>query len=561
MEVRPGQAVPDNATEGMWVHQSVASSTGSCPFHGGCDRVPLASVAADFAARALCPADLHSLCRIMQASVDQWAQTVLGSAASGIQGCAFKRITEWTNSPHAGIVMWRAGLTREQGETLERLQHSRDTAELGPDELEPVMELARQCVTVARTAAALQEQFGQLAGGEAEEIAVLANKYQQHCCSHVCRLQERDHHGQLCRLWSPWLPAATVVLPVQPPPFNPAEEARLCAIERLTLRLQDHLRMTEHEESEDPWRQLADLLVKLFGPVLPGEEDGVIWAGVSIPEGAGWVSMWNLMVGKLVVFDAGNAEDVRRVDVLAGYHSLLGTRRQPRFIHQRRLSEVWTVSYNPLALASWRGSMCVEVLSHTVNEAFMYVTKGGASDLNVADLLHVLRRRGGQHDGAALAHLEELVAPEGGNCEAMGTSEAMAVLDRRIQFTHTFPSSVIDPKADLPWTGAFPEELAMKQEYAARPRSLFNCCYAQFVQWYRPAVALDGAIGERPSIPLALPLYLEPEEPRFGQDGGLPPVLVLEGGLGEMRLRRAPRILARPMTAYGDIVLYQVENI
>ena len=71
----------------------------------------------------------------------------------------------------------------------------------------------------------------------------------------------------------------------------------------------------------------------------------------------------------------------------------------------------------------------------------------------------------------------------------------------------------------------------------------------------------EGDIGERPSIPLALPLYLEPEEPRFGQDGGLPLVIVLEGGLGEMRLRRAPRILATPMTAYGDIVLFQVENI
>lgn len=35
---------------------------------------------------------------------------------------------------------------------------------------------------------------------------------------------------------------------------------RLIAIDRLTRQLQDHLRANDHPVSQDPWRQLADLL-------------------------------------------------------------------------------------------------------------------------------------------------------------------------------------------------------------------------------------------------------------------------------------------------------------
>lgn len=83
-------------------------------------------------------------------------------------------------------------------------------------------------------------------------------------------------------------------------------------------------------------------------------------------------------------------------------------------IHQRTQSEVFTAGP-----ATWRGNLCVELLTNTVDDAFRYVTKGGASDLNMGNLWHELQQRGGEHDAAAT-------------------------------FTHTFPWVVLNPRPKFP---------------------------------------------------------------------------------------------------------------
>ena len=71
--------------------------------------------------------------------------------------------------------------------------------------------------------------------------------------------------------------------------------------------------------------------------------------------------------------------------VLALYHLTLQQRRHAKLVPRRKASEAFVENFNPWLLLASESNISVELITHTVNRAYRYCTKGGGGREGIHD--------------------------------------------------------------------------------------------------------------------------------------------------------------------------------
>ena len=274
--------------------------------------------------------------------------------------------------------------------------------------------------------------------------------------------------------------------------------------------------------------------------------------------------------------------------VLALYHLTLQHRKHAKFVPLRKASEAFVENFNPWLLLGSESNISVELITHTVNKAYRYCTKGGGG-------------REGVHDAAA----EVLDGHKEGNVQVadllaekikagwkeVSLGEAMFRLDRTLHLSDSLFSVVFvaveaesnqleggqdwdDPEEDdtdicyvvgKTWSSSSAvklytirwacNEVELFFILLFRPASVELLTFGQFLMWY--CVAPKGTTHRTGR---AVKVITSRDEPPLPPTGTLtlPQPLNLHSGT-LLRCRARPLALDwAPKSEYADVLLFTV---
>ena len=450
LTLRPGQEIEQGQGD-HWVHRRTGRRNGSCPYHQYCDRSPLAECSQRWLhlISLLCSHIFQvqsDRCRFLNSVHDgkglpvqtsgslrhhhedslYWLECEALTAGEEIKNDVFNppyqvlETAPLSGLPHLHSVLW-ADLDPALSELLSLLQTGA-TAHLTREQLEPVVALGQQTLTVATTPAVLLEQFPSLTPELAEEVVRLTMKFQVHHCTPSCT--SSFQHGQKCRHFFPREPILLPLVATRPSLVSDEEKARMTAIEDIKEQVQKQLRLLHPfphgEGEEDPVPSVLSLLRRVGEPPALLAGGGFTWAGVTFLPGQeldGLLQECSTLVTTL--------EDIQ---LLAVYHATLRVRRHSKYLTPRRVSEAYVVSHSPWITLAAQCNTELELVTHTPSKLISYVAKG-VSQQSLHAAIGELWDRGGQGDLEAADRLEELV---GAGWREVPLMEAFFRLDRRL---------------------------------------------------------------------------------------------------------------------------------
>ena len=296
--------------------------------------------------------------------------------------------------PHLHGVGWSKDVQEDTANLINRLQQE-DGYLLSQQELEPLLSLGNSTITVSTEADDILKQFPQLSRAQCVKVGRLAQTVQQHDCKPSC--EEHDIPGQKCKGFYPKLPCLFSLVAKTPLLDNLGKE-RLESIYGIHTRLQGLLRTTRVKTLEDNTDALLSLLKQLGDQPLPlPAEAGYTWHGLT------FLRSLDLQTVLLKCESFSNHPD--DVILLGLYHLSLMTRRHAKFHPVRRVKEVFTVKYNPVVLLATESNGEIDLLLHTQQRWFDYMTKAGLSQSSMRKSQVEIAARGDVDNGSKLERL------------------------------------------------------------------------------------------------------------------------------------------------------------
>ena len=352
------------------------------------------------------PSMLHTLCRQDQDSQDRLYKEVVMAEYTGLGVAFYSRITEGSKSglQHSHGLGWRRDADTGPGSLsslLKRLQ--KGDGDLTWEERGRVVDLGVGAITVTTSVTVLRRQFHQLTQQEADNVVRLARSVQVHRCSHHCSSSRSP--DQQCGQFFPRPPSLLPLLAMRPALETDEQKVRLEALESISKKMQELLRNlpVPLQAEEDPVASLLSLVRQVAAPPVLQPGGAYYWARVCFPPGQELEHLLQVC-GTL----ATTQEDV----VLLGvYHCSLLDRRHAKFLPVRRVGECWGVSYNPWVLMSAKSNVEVELVTHTPQRLYSYLTKGATSQ-TILEMADEVESRGGSRMGD-MAEQIRLVTEEG----------------------------------------------------------------------------------------------------------------------------------------------------
>ena len=149
--------------------------------------------------------------------------------------------------------------------------------------------------------------------------------------------------------------------------MDKAGQATLDSIYSIHVRLQDCLRRLSIGPEHNTPATLVSLLKQVADPpeLVPGG-GGFSWGDVTFPSGP----LMQYMFRQCQQY----AKTPGDVVLLQVYHMSLLTRRHAKYFPKRSVSEVYIANYNPVILLATKSNMEVDVITHTPNTWFSYMT-------------------------------------------------------------------------------------------------------------------------------------------------------------------------------------------
>ena len=493
------------------------------------------------------------MCRQDQEDQERLYKVVM-AGYTGLGVSSYFRAAECSKSGlmHSHGLGWKREVDQGEGSLsslLGRLQAG--GGDLTWEERGQVVELGRNAITVTTSVVDLRQQFPRLTLEEAEQVVVLARTVQQHHCSNHCSGSSPD--GQTCGQYFPRAPSLLPLVAIRPNLFTDEQKAELEALEKISEKVQELLRLLPalHQggQEQDPIVSLLSLLGQVAPPPVLQPGGAYFWAGVLFPPS----QELEQILQHCWTFAATQDE----VLLLAVYHCSLLYRRHAKFVPVRRVSESWGVNYNPWLLLAAGGNVEVELVTHTPQALYSYVTKGATSQ-TIPSMAEEVESRGGQKMGDMAEQLR--LAEEEGWREVC-LSEAYIRLDPGLHLITSNctvtricvePLSAIVLLYPLRWA-QFMKSLNFHFD---RPDLLEYAVALQFVMWYWLAQAgrEDDAVQHGPVVPVVTAR----DSPAPPGQATLPPVIHLTDGR-VMRRRRNPVVVEwGPKSGFADIVMLKV---
>ena len=339
------------------------------------------------------PSLLYTMCRQDQERQEELYREVVMASYTGLGVAKNFRVKEASKSglTHSHGLGWRKEV--EQGpdsmsSLLGRLQEG--AGDLTREEQGRVVELGRGAITVTTSATDLARQFPDFTPQEAEDVVALARRHQVHTCTHHC--SGSSHPGQQCSQYFPRPPSLLSLLAMRPPLLTDEQKARLKSLEKIAESVRQLLhglpdRLQPDQEDDDVasllslLHQVADLPVLLL-------EGGFFWAGVVFPPS----QELDYLLQKFSHLAIPQEDTV----LLGVYHCSLLTRRHAKYLPVRSVRECWGVNYNPWLLRKAKSNIEVELVTHTPQALYSYLTKGVTSQTVLMMAEEVESRGGGR---------------------------------------------------------------------------------------------------------------------------------------------------------------------
>ena len=305
---------------------------------------------------------------------------------------------------------------------------------LTSSQLAPVVAVGRSALTVSTTADDILSQFPQLSPVQSDTVARMSLSLQQHSCSDRCT--NHGIPGQVCKGFFPQLPSLFSLVARTPLLDDPGKE-RLSTIDGIHTRLQELLRTHTMARQEDNIATLLSLLRQLGEqPVALPDQSGYSWQSLN------FASSPDLQAVLLKCEEFSDKQD--DIALLGLYHLSLMTRRHAKYYPARRVSEVYTVKYNPLVLLATEANCEVDLLLHTPHTWFDYMTKTAVNQGMLKNSQKEVFERGDVDISATLECLVENKKRE------VTLGEAFFLLDPQLKLSST--------NVDVKWvsTGYYP---------------------------------------------------------------------------------------------------------
>ena len=302
-----------------------------------------------------------------------------------------------------------------------------------------VVELGRKAITVTTSVQALKEQFPNLTEQEAEQVVQLARRLQVHSCTHHCLVSPP---GQMCGQFFPRPPSLLPLLATRPVLQTDAQKAKLVALEEISQQVQGLMRnlpaalQLPPAQDEDPTTSLLSLLRRVADPPVLQAGGSFTWAGVVFPHSQ---ELEHLQEQCALL---SNSQDDRAL--LTVYHCSLLSRRHAKHLPVRSVREGWMVNYNPWMLNMAKSNGEVELVTHTPQKLYSYVTKG-ATTQTILQMAEEVDSRGGRRM-ADMAEQLRLAVDEG--WKEVSLAESFYRLDPGLHlfhFTCAFERVSLDP--------------------------------------------------------------------------------------------------------------------
>ena len=299
-----------------------------------------------------------------------------------------------TGRPHHHGVGWARNLPPATSTLFERLQKG-NAYQLQPEELQPVIDVAKAAITVSTVEEDILLQFPKLRRSLAKEVARLAILHQQHRCSNLC--QSSLFPGQECNKFFPMLPSLFCLV-ARTPLLDKTGSKRLEDIYAIHVRLQKLLRELSIGPHHSSIAILLSLLKKLGEPPSSvANGGGLTWCGVTFPDGP----VMEYVHQQCQEF----GESPQDLALLKVYHMSLLTRRHAKYMPKRSVSEVYTAKYNPIILLATKSNIEVDVITHTPHVWFSYITKSADSQTSLKTSQEELVSRGEDDTAAHIAKM------------------------------------------------------------------------------------------------------------------------------------------------------------
>lgn len=218
----------------------------------------------------------------------------------------------------------------------------------------------------------------------ASEVARLAMLHQQHRCTSLC--ESSVFPGQQCNKFFPRLPSLFCLV-ARTPFLDKEGQRRLDNIYDIHVKLQNCLRELCIGPEHNNTATLVSLLEKVANPpeTLPNDA-GFTWGGVAFPNGPvmQYVHQRCQQYG----------QTPRDVVLLKVYHMSLLTRRHAKYFPKRSVSQTYIGNFNPIILLATQSNIDVDIITHTPQVWFSYMTKSADSQTSMKSSHRELEKRG-----------------------------------------------------------------------------------------------------------------------------------------------------------------------